>query len=106
MQRDTRTTFNQPNRSTPAQANRTASGQSRVASPQVNRTTTNQAGGAGSHLGNPSATTAAMKNQPKDRLGQAVVSLIFGIFGIIFFIVAMIKMNLIPSTATRLRQVL
>lgn len=62
MQRDTRTTFNQPNRSTPTQANRTvggqyravngqsrtASGQSRTTSSQVNRTTPSQAGGAGS----------------------------------------------------------
>ncbi|MUG73212.1 hypothetical protein [Paenibacillus validus] len=48
MQRGTRTTFNQPNRSTPAQANMTTSGQSRAASPQVNRATVSQAGGAGS----------------------------------------------------------
>lgn len=47
MQRDTRTTFNQPNRSTSAQTNRTVSGQSKAASPQVNRTTVSQAGGAG-----------------------------------------------------------
>ncbi|MGG3283158.1 DUF4190 domain-containing protein [Paenibacillus solani] len=93
MQHDKRTAFNQPNRSKPAQASRTASGQSRTASPQANRTTANQAGGVGSPLGNPRAKKAAMKNQPKDRLGQAVVSMIFGIFGILFFIVAMIKMS-------------
>lgn len=44
----TRTTGNQTNRSTPAQTNRAVSGQSRAASPQVNRTTINQVGGAGS----------------------------------------------------------
>lgn len=38
MQRDTRTILNQPNKTTPAQANMTARGQSRVASTQVNRT--------------------------------------------------------------------
>lgn len=38
MQRDNRTTFNQPNRSTPVQANWVVSGQSRATSPQVNRT--------------------------------------------------------------------
>ncbi|CAM3464405.1 LITAF domain-containing protein [Marinicrinis lubricantis] len=51
MQRDTRTTFNQPNRSAPAQANRAVSGQSRAASPQVNRATVSQAGGAGGQSG-------------------------------------------------------
>lgn len=51
-------------------------------------------GGANSPSGNTSKTTkAAMKNQPKDRLGQAVVSLIFGIFGILFFIVGMLKLG-------------
>ncbi|MGG3508009.1 DUF4190 domain-containing protein [Paenibacillus lautus] len=107
MKQDNRTTtFNQPNRTT-AQANRTASSKSRAASPQVNRTTTNKVGGADSPSGNTSKTTkAAMKNQPKDRLGQAVVSLIFGIFGILFFIVGMLKLGFdsqysyIPSTST------
>lgn len=47
MQHTTRPTINQPNRSTPSQANRAVSGQSRAASPQVNRTTVSQAGGAG-----------------------------------------------------------
>jgi len=93
VQRDTRTTFNQSNRSTAAQANRTTSGQSRAANPQASRTTTNQAGGVGSPAVNPGTKKAARKNQPKDRLGQAVVSMIFGIFGILFFIVAMIKMS-------------
>jgi hypothetical protein len=48
VQRTTRTTGNQPNRSTPTQANRTVSGQTRVTNPQVNRTTVSQTGGAGS----------------------------------------------------------
>lgn len=88
------TTFNQPNRTTPAQANRTVSSKSRAASPQVNRAATNKVGGADIPSGNTSKTTkAAMKNQPKDRLGQAVVSLIFGIFGILFFIVGMLKLG-------------
>ncbi|MDL1163812.1 DUF4190 domain-containing protein [Yersinia pestis] len=108
MKQDTRTTtFNQPNRTTPAQANMTVSSKSRAASPQVNRTAINKVGGADVPSGNTSKTTkAAMKNQPKDRLGQAVVSLIFGIFGILFFIVGMLKLGFdsqysyMPSTGT------
>lgn len=52
MQPTTRPTVNQPNRTIPAQANRTASSQSRAASPQVNRATVSQAGGAGSQSNN------------------------------------------------------
>ncbi|WP_019639320.1 hypothetical protein [Paenibacillus fonticola] len=36
----------------------------------------------------------ASKKQPVDRLGQAVVSLIFGIFGIFLFLLSCIKMNI------------
>ncbi|HEY2493745.1 MAG TPA: hypothetical protein VGI33_12670 [Paenibacillus sp.] len=45
MQRTTRTTSNQPNRSTPIPANRMVSGQTRAANTQANRTTVSQSGG-------------------------------------------------------------
>lgn len=51
VQRTTRPTYNPSNRPTSAQTNRTASGQSRAASPQVNRDTVSQAGRAGSQSG-------------------------------------------------------
>jgi len=44
VQRTTRPTVNQPNRTTSAQASRTISSQSRAASPQVNKSTFSQTG--------------------------------------------------------------
>lgn len=46
MQRTTRTTTNQTNRSKPAQTNRTVSGQTRGTNPQVNRSNGSQSRGA------------------------------------------------------------
>ncbi|MGZ9583149.1 DUF4190 domain-containing protein [Paenibacillus marinisediminis] len=97
MQDNNRTATKQSNHSRPVQGNRAVNGQARSAGNQGNRTT-------GSHLkGSMNQQTSARqpaqaqkaptKKQPIDRLGQAVVSLIFGIFGILLFFLAFIKME-------------
>lgn len=59
MQRDNRTTFNQPNSSTPAQASRAVSRKSGAVSPQVNRTALSPAGRAGGQS-NPTSNVTAV----------------------------------------------
>lgn len=82
QQRTTRTTLNQPNRSAATQANRVTGSQTRGTGSQ--QTSANQ----------PANTQKPpTKTQPVDRLGQAVVSLIFGIFGIILFFLSWVKME-------------
>lgn len=99
MNRTTRTMDNQANRLVATQANRTLSRQTREINTQVNSatSTTSQAGRTSSQktLANQNVNKQKppTQNQPKDRLGQAVVSLIFGTFGIIFFIFAILKMD-------------
>lgn len=86
MKRTTRPTTNQ--------ANRTVSSETRAA--QMNRIASSKAGGTGGETfvnQNVTKQNASSKNQQIDRLGQAVVSLIFGIFGIILFIVSLMKME-------------
>ncbi|MGG3874780.1 hypothetical protein [Brevibacillus laterosporus] len=97
MQRTTRTNNTQPNRSTLSQTNRMASSQTRVTNTQGNRGTNGQT--RTSTTRQPSPQQAApqqkrpVKNQPKDRLGQAIVSMIFGIFGIILFVMSCFMLN-------------
>ncbi|WP_126425165.1 hypothetical protein [Brevibacillus marinus] len=78
-------------RPTTIQANRAVSNEARVA--QMNRITNSKAGKTGSETFKQNATkqNTSSKDQPKDRLGQAVVSFIFGIFGIILFIFSWMK---------------
>jgi hypothetical protein len=94
MKQTGRTSGSAIKRSTSSQVNRPVSSQTRTA--QMNRTTDSTAGGAGGETfvnQNVNKQKASPKDQPKDRLGQAVVSLIFGIFGIILFFVSLIKMD-------------
>lgn len=66
MQRDTRTSFNQPNRSTSVQANRAISGQTRAESPQVNRAT-GQVAGAGGQSSNTGIVNAVVCRKCKSQ---------------------------------------
>ncbi|PPA88404.1 hypothetical protein C4A76_08620 [Brevibacillus laterosporus] len=97
MQRTTRTTSNQSNRSTFNQTNRTVSSQTRVTNTQGNRGTNSQMRTMTNQQSSPQQKTTQqkrpVKNQPQDRLGQAVVSLIFGIFGIILFLMSWFMLN-------------
>ncbi|AJS61425.1 hypothetical protein UB51_06535 [Paenibacillus sp. IHBB 10380] len=88
---------NQTYKSSQASTNKPASAQRPIVKPQANRTVPAQvAGAARSSSGTQSKTPAATKNskkrQPKNRLGQAIVSLIFGIFSIILSIIALLKL--------------
>ncbi|MNJ45644.1 hypothetical protein D3C77_407500 [compost metagenome] len=85
QQQNNRTTHNQSLRETSTQVNRTAGSQARMAGSQTNK-------GNGSQTKGSTKRTRKQK-QPVDRLGQAVVSLIFGIFGIILFVLSLVKLN-------------
>lgn len=87
QQQNSRTTQQQPLRENATQAHRTTGSQARTAGGWTNRGN----GSGGQTKG--STKRARKQKQPVDRLGQAVVSLIFGIFGIILFLLSCVKMN-------------
>ncbi|GIP57174.1 hypothetical protein [Paenibacillus woosongensis] len=76
-----------------AQARRMAGNPSGTAGSSMNRASGNQAA-VGQVQGKGKGKKGGKKKQPVDRLGQAVVSLIFGIFGMLLFLLSCIKLNM------------